>query len=112
MLVLEFKAYAKPDQFVAINEAIRICQFIRNKSIRLWIDGNVKSWFDLSKYCAIWAKEFDFANKLGAMARQASAERAWASISRFYENVKKGIKGKKVGFPTFQKDCRSVAFRG
>jgi hypothetical protein len=64
MLVLEFKAYGKTDQFQAIDEAIRICQFIRNKSIRLWMDGGAKSWFDLSKYCAIWAKEFDFANKL------------------------------------------------
>jgi putative transposase len=54
------------------------------------------------------AKEFDFANKLGAMARQASAERAWASIYRFNENLKKGIKGKKVGFPKFPKNCRSV----
>jgi len=111
MLVLEFKVYAKPNQFQALDEAIRICQFIRNKSIRLWMDGGAKSWFALSKYCAIWAKEFDFANKLGAMARQASAERAWAAISRFYDNVKKGIKGKKVGFPKFQKDCRSVEYK-
>jgi putative transposase len=59
MLVLEFKAYAKPNQFQSIDEAIRICQFIRNKSTRLWMDGGAKSWFDLSKYCAIWAKEFD-----------------------------------------------------
>jgi putative transposase len=29
----------------------------------LGIDDDVKSWFTLSKYCAIWAKEFDFANK-------------------------------------------------
>ena len=111
MLVLEFKIYAKPNQFQAIDEAIRICQFIRNKSIRLWMDGGAKSWFDLSKYCAIWAKEFDFANKLGAMARQASAERAWAAISRFYDNLKKGVKGKKIGFPKFQKDCRSVEYK-
>ena len=111
MLTLEFKVYAKPNQFKSIDEAIRICQFIRNKSIRLWMDGGAKSWFDLSKYCAIWAKEFDFANKLGAMARQASAERAWAAISRFYDNVKKGVKGKKVGFPKFQKDCRSVEYK-
>ena len=59
MMVLEFKIYAKPEQFKAVDEAIRICQFIRNKSIRLWIDDDVKSWFALSKYCAIWAKEFD-----------------------------------------------------
>jgi putative transposase len=111
MLVLEFKAYGKTEQFNAVDEAIRICQFIRNKSIRLWMDGGAKSWFDLSKYCAIWAKEFDFANKLGAMARQASAERAWASISRFYDNCKKGVKGKKVGYPSFQKDCRSVEYK-
>ncbi len=111
MLVLEFKTYGKTEQFKAIDEAIRICQFIRNKSIRTWLDKEAKSWFDLSKYCAIWAKEFDFANKLNSMARQASAERAWASISRFYDNVKKGVKGKKVGFPSFQKDCRSVEYK-
>jgi putative transposase len=111
MLILEFKVYAKPNQFQAIDDAIRICQFIRNKSIRLWMDGGAKSCFDLNKYSAVLAKEFDFANKLGAMARQASAERAWAAISRFYDNVKKGIKGKKVGFPQFQKDCRSVEYK-
>jgi putative transposase len=44
------------------------------------------------------------------MARQASAERAWSSISRFFENCKKGISGKK-GFPKFQKDCRSVEYK-
>ena len=111
MLVLEFKTYGKTEQVKAIDEAIRICQFIRNKSIRIWLDKKAKSWFNLSKYCAIWAKEFDFANKLNSMARQASAERAWASISRFYDNVKKGVKGKKVGFPSFQKDCRSVEYK-
>jgi hypothetical protein len=45
------------------------------------------------------------------MARQASAERAWASISRFYENVKKGVKGRKVGLPKFQQNCRSVEYK-
>ena len=59
MIVLEVKSYAKPEQFKAVDEALRIGQFIRNKSIRLGIDGDVKSWFDISKYCAIWAKEFD-----------------------------------------------------
>ena len=109
-MVLEFKTQAKPEQFKAVDEAISICQFIRNKSIRLWID-DVKSWFALSKYCAIWAKEFDFANKLGAMARQASAERAWGSLSRFQENVKKGVKSRKVGFLKFPKDCWSVEYK-
>jgi putative transposase len=65
MILLEFKTYAKPEQLKAVDEAIGICQFIRNKSIRLGLDGDVKSGFALSKYCAIWAKEFDFGDKLG-----------------------------------------------
>jgi hypothetical protein len=60
MIVLEFKTYAKPEQFKAVYEALIICcQLIGNNSIRLGIDGDVKSWFDLSKYCAIWAKKID-----------------------------------------------------
>ena len=110
MLVLEFKTYGKPDQFNAIDEGIRTVQFIRNKSIRLWMDGQAKSWVELSRHCAVLAKEFDFANKLNSMARQASAERAWAAISRFYDNCKKKVAGKK-GFPTFQKDCRSIEYK-
>jgi len=38
------------------------------------------------------------------------AERAWSAISRFYENCKKSIPGKK-GYPQFQKDCRSVEYK-
>ena len=60
MIVLEFKTYGKIKQFKAIDEAIRIRQFIRNKSIRLWMDGEAKSWFDLNKHCAVLSKEFDF----------------------------------------------------
>lgn len=37
------------------------------------------------------------------MARQASAERAWAAISRFYDNCKKKAPGKK-GYPRFKKE--------
>jgi putative transposase len=110
MLVLEFKTYGKLSQFSAIDEGIRVTQFIRNKSIRIWMDGAAKSWVELSRHCAILAKEFDFANKLNSMARQAAAERAWASISKFYDNCKKQVPGKK-GFPTFQKDCRSIEYK-
>jgi putative transposase len=65
---------------------------------------------DLQKYCAVLADNFPFANELNSMARQASAERAWASISRFYDNCKKNIPGLK-GYPQFQKDCRSVEYK-
>ncbi len=74
------------------------------------MDGQAKSWIELSRHCALLAKEFPFANKLNSMARQAAAERAWAAISRFFEKCKKGLPGKK-GFPHFQKDCRSVEYK-
>jgi putative transposase len=38
----------------------------------------------ISRLCKELAKEFPFANKLNSMARQASGERAWNSISSFY----------------------------
>ena len=110
MLVFEFKTYGKASQFEAVDEAIRTTQFIRNKAIRLWTDGQVKSWVELSRYCAVIAEEFPFASKLNSMARQAAAERAWAAITRFYDNCKKKVPGNK-GFPRFQKDCRSVEYK-
>jgi putative transposase len=110
MIVLEFKAYGKPIQFSAIDEALRAFQFVRNKALRFWMDGLGKSQFDLNKYCAVLAKEFPFADKLNSMARQSAAERAWSAISRFFENCKKGLPGKK-GYPQFQKDCRSVEYK-
>jgi putative transposase len=110
MLVFEFRAYAKLAQFVAIDEAIRATQFIRNKCIRFWMDNPKVGKYELSKQCAILAAEFPFANNLNSMARQAAAERAWAAISRFYDNCKKKISGLK-GFPSFQKDNRSVEYK-
>ena len=110
MLVFEFKAYGKSAQIKAVGDAIRTAQFIRNSCIRLWIDVKNTGKNDLNKYCAVLAAKFSFANELNSMARQASAERAWFSISRFYDNCKKGVSGKK-GFPQFQKDCRSVEYK-
>jgi putative transposase len=110
MLVFEFKAYGKAAQIAAVNEAIRTAQFIRNSCIRLWMDVKGTGKNDLQKYCAVLAANYPFANELNSMARQASAERAWSSIFRFYENCKKGVSGKK-GFPQFQKDCHSVEYK-
>lgn len=110
MLVLEFRAYGKSQQFRAIDEAIKTVQFIRNKCIRLWIDNPKTNKYDLSRYSAVLAKEFPFANQLNAMSRQASAERAWAAISRFLDNCKKEVAGKK-GYPKFQKNNRSVEYK-
>jgi putative transposase len=81
-------------------------QFIRNKALRFWMDNQKVDKYDLNKYSAVLAKEFPFCDDLNSMARQSSSERAWSAISRFYDNSKKKVPGKK-GFPQFQKDNRS-----
>ena len=110
MLVFEFKTYGKSSQFQAVDEAIRTAQFVRNSCLRYWIDNPKKNKYDLNKYCAVLAATFPFADELNSQARQSSAERAWAAISRFYENCKKKIPGKK-GYPQFQRNCRSVEYK-
>ena len=102
MLVFEAKLEGKSQQYERLDEAIRTARFIRNSCIRYWMDTKGVGRYDLSAYCAVVAKEFPWADKLNSMARQASAERAWSSIARFYDNCKKGKPGKK-GFPRFKK---------
>jgi len=53
--------------------------------------------------------EFSFVGKLNSMAHQASAERAWFSISRFYDNCQRGLA--KKGYPKFKKFSRSVEYK-
>ena len=110
MLVFEFKAYGKQNQFKAVDEAIRTAKFVHNSCLRYWMDNKKVGRYDLNKYCAVLARDFPFADELNSMARQSSAERAWSAISRFYDNCKKGIPGKK-GYPQFQKNCRSVEYK-
>jgi len=89
------------------------------------MDNEKVSKYDLNKYSAVLAEEFNFADKLNSMARQSSAERAWSAISRFFDNCKKSrqvisggifpknypaVAGSK-GYPKFQKDNRSVEYK-
>ena len=76
MIVLEYKLKGKQNQFRAIDEAIRTGQFVPNKALRYWMDNRGMSKYDLNKYFAVVAKEFDFASRLNSTARQSSAERA------------------------------------
>ena len=116
MLVYEFKVKAKTEQYQAIEEAIRIGQFLRNKCLRYWFDSKKQdkvNGFSLNKYTKVLAdnkEEFPFVSKLNSMARQASAERAWFAISRFFDNCKKKTNGKK-GFPRFKKNSRSIEYK-
>jgi len=75
MLVFEFKAYGKRQQFDAVDEAIRTVQFIRNKAIRLWMDGEKIDKNDLSKYCAVLAKEFPFCDNLNSSGLDRQVQR-------------------------------------
>ncbi|NES68584.1 MAG: transposase [Okeania sp. SIO2D1] len=110
MIIYEFKVKAKPQQYKAIDEAIRTSQFIQNKCLRYWMDNKGVNKYDLNKHCKVLAKEFSFASELNSMARQSAAERAWAAISRFYDNCQKKRPGKK-GFPKFKKHTRSVEYK-
>jgi len=83
MITLEFKLKGKAQQYRIIDEMIRTAQFVRNKTLRYWIDNQGVKLVDLYKQCAIMAKEFEWAGKLNSMARQASAERAIFAIQRF-----------------------------
>jgi putative transposase len=110
MLVYEYKLDGNQKQYAAIEDAIRAVQFIRNKCLRLWMDGSRVGKNDLQTYCAVLAYEYPFASRLNSQARQASADRAWFAIDRFYTNCREHKPGKK-GYPQFQHDNRSVEYK-
>ncbi len=109
LLVLEAKLRGSAKQFAVIDEMIRTASFVRNSCIRHWMDHRGVGQYDLSALCAVLAKEYQWAKKLNSQARQASAERAWQSIKRFYDNCKNPAI-KKKGYPRFKKS-RSVEYK-
>lgn len=110
MLIYEYKVAGAQKQYAAIDEAIKITQFIRNKCLRKWMDERAVSANDLQCYCAVLAREYSFASSLNSQARQVAADRAWSAISRFYDHCKTHTPGKK-GYPQFQHDNRSVEYK-
>ncbi|AGY56724.1 RNA-guided endonuclease InsQ/TnpB family protein [Gloeobacter kilaueensis] len=110
MLILEVKLKGRPQQFEAIDGAIRAAQFIRNKAVEYWQNHTTAGKHDLNKYCAVLAQEFEWAQKLNSMARQASAERAWSSIARFLDSRRRKISGKRR-FPRFKHNSRTVEYK-
>ncbi len=110
MLIYEYKVAGAQKQYAAIDEAIKITQFIRNKCLRKWMDERGVSANDLQCYCAVLAREYSFASSLNSQARQVAADRAWSAISRFYDHCKNHTPGKK-GYPQFQHDNRSVEYK-
>lgn len=110
MRVYEFKLKAKPHQYRAIDEAIRTAQFVRNKCLRYWMDGKNVNRAELYRYNTQLRSEFSFVKDLNSHACQASVERCWSAIARFFDNCKKPITGKK-GYPKFKKNARSVEYK-
>jgi putative transposase len=110
MLIYEYKLDGTKQQYVAIEEAIRVVQFIRNTCLRKWMDERGVSKNDLQCFCAVLAREYSFAAYLNSQARQAAADRAWGAISRFYDHCKAKKPGKK-GYPQFQHNNRSVEYK-
>jgi putative transposase len=102
MLVFEAKLQGTDGQYRILDEMIRTARFVRNSCLRYWMDNHRVNKYDLNKYCKVLREHFSWCKKLSAQACQASAERAWSAIARFFENCKKQVPGKK-GFPKFKK---------
>jgi putative transposase len=112
MLVIEAKLKGRKSQYSKLDEAIRTGQFIRNSCLRYWEDNKGVSRNHLQKLCSKLAKNkaTPWAGKLNSQARQAHADRAWAAISKFYENCRLGKSGKK-GYPNYKKFSRSLEYK-
>lgn len=110
MLVREAKLLnGAKEQYLALDEAIRTAQFIRNKAVRFWLDNQGTGKARLYQLSKELKQEYPFVGKLNSTARQASAERAWSSISNFYRRCTDGAK--KKGYPKFKKHCSSVEYK-
>ena len=101
MLIYEYKIDVNTQQYTAIDEAILIVQFMRNKCLRLCMYERVISKNDLQCTCAQLAKAYPFFSRVNSLARQAAADLASFSISRFYENCKTHKPFNKI-YPIFQ----------
>src|SRR5919202_1898961 len=102
MLVFEAKLRGTNEQYAILDEMIRTARFVRNACLRYWMENKGVNKYDLNKYCKVLREQFEWCKKLSAQACQASAERAWSAIARFFDNCKKKVPGKK-GFPRFRK---------
>lgn len=110
MFIYEYKVNPKPQQVIAINEAIRTSQFVRNKVLRFWMDNRGVGKTEMFRYNTLLRKEFKFVEDLNSHACQTAVERVLKSVNRFYDNCKKSVLGKK-GYPKFKKNTRSVEYK-
>jgi putative transposase len=110
MFILEYKLRGKPEQFKAIDEGIRTVQFVRNKCVSFWMNSQNVGQRDIYRHTTFLRNEYLFVKGLNSTACQQAGERAWTAISKFYDNCKKQVKGKK-GYPKFSKSTRSIEYK-
>jgi len=110
MFILEYKLRGKPEQFKAIDEGIRTVQFVRNKCVSFWMNSQNVGQRDIYRHTTFLRNEYPFVKGLNSTACQQAGERAWTAISKFYDNCKKQVKGKK-GYPKFSKSTRSIEYK-
>ncbi|MDJ0619379.1 MAG: transposase [Calothrix sp. MO_192.B10] len=110
MFVYSYKVNPRPRQIIAINEAIRTSQFVRNKVLRYWMDNRGVGKTKMFRYNTLLRKQFKFVEDLNCHACQTAVERVLKAVNRFYSNCKQQIPGKK-GYPKFKKNTRSVEYK-
>ncbi len=113
LLVIEVKLKGNKNQYKVLDEMILTGQFIRNSCLRYWIDNKDIKRNDLQKLCSQLASysNFPWVKKLNSQARQASADRAWQSIQRFYKNFRLNKPGKKAVRPRDDDSSLAVGTR-
>src|SRR5262249_42458476 len=107
MLVYDYKLDGAPARYTRIASSIRVAQFVRSRRLLMWMDTQGFPANALQAHCSQLATDFAFAAaaQLNAQARQASADRAWAAIQRFYANCRAQTL-EKERHPHFQHDNR------
>lgn len=101
-MVFEAKLRGISEQYRALDEAIRTARFVHNSCLR-YFDNKGVNKYDLNKYCAILAREFDWAHRLLTQWHVSLRQKGRGhQYNRFFENCRKKISGKK-GYPKFKK---------
>ena len=105
MIVLESKLKGKDTQYCAIDKAIRTALFIRNKTLRFWMDNQGVGKNDLMRYATCLRGAVEWCRKLNSMACQASVVRLIKRADGYYAQFcidserreKRALTGKETG---------------
>ncbi len=71
-------------------------QFVRNKVLRYWMDNRGQGKAELFRYNTDLRAEYEFVKELNSHACQTAVERVLRSITKFFDNCKRKIPGRKA----------------